>query len=182
MLQPWIFRRYRDRHLLLIRLLLIRLLVGQTLILWSELVLGTRALLLNLKLLPLELLLLDLLLLELLLHLLGRNLRLRLHRLPLRLLIACVLLDERSIIWLPHVLLGALLNRLLELPDWQLLLPTEHVRHFISVDLLRNRLLLLDAPVILALLRVHLLQLMQLHRMHDHMLLDVIRQIPKSLL
>ena len=55
------------------------------------------------------------------------------------------------------------------------------MRHLISVDLLRNRLLLLlHAPGILALLRVHLLRLMQLHRVHDHMLLHVIRQIPKS--
>lgn len=123
------------------------------------------------------------LLLELLLHLLGRKLRLR--RSLLRLLISCLLLDDRTVIEPPVVLLGALLNlllnRLLELPDWQLLLlSTEPMRHLISVDLLRNRLLLLRPPGRLALLRVHLLKLMQLHCVHDHVLLYVIRQIPKT--
>lgn len=136
LLNPRICRRWRNRHLPLIRLLLIRLLLGQTLILWSELVLGTRLLLLKLKLLPLQLLLLKLLLLELLLellllellllkllllkllllellldlllHLLGRNLRLR--RSLLKLLISCLLLDERTVIVPPVVLLRALLN------------------------------------------------------------------------
>lgn len=114
----------------------------------------------------------------------------RLRRSLLRLLISCLLLDDRTVIEPPVVLLGALLNwllnrllnRLLELPDWQLLLlSTEPMRHLISVDLLRNRLLLLlRPPGRLALLRVHLLQLMQLHCVHDHVLLYVIRQIPKS--
>ena len=173
----WILPRSSNRHLPLVRLLL-----RQRLIVWLNVLLGITRLLLKLKLLELKLLLLELLLTPL------RQNALLLHSLR-RLLMSCVLLNDRSFI-VPSVLLleelsGWLLNRLLKIlkPSSRhlLLLLDERMRHLVLVALLHNRLGLLHPPEVLELLRLSLLQLMQSHRVLHHMLLHSVREVAETI-